>query len=245
MKRGKKICKTLKEVRKQVARANGIAYNPTECHYEGDCAGTCPKCESELRFLEQQLQLRRQLGKAVAVVGVSMGLAALTSCGHKESDRTAGEIEPYDSLSIECQQDGNQNTDSDALSAVKLVADSNVTDQDAVGNTQLSKSQAVEPIEIAGEVQLLPLFPGGYQALLAFLQENIKYPEQAEKDSISGQVMVTFNVETDGSITNPKITKSVHPLLDAEALRVVNLMPKWESDRPGTYNLPVNFQLGQ
>ena len=65
MKKGKRICNSLKEVRMQVAKANDIKYAPTECHYEGDCAGTCPKCESEVRWLEQQLQLRRQLGKAV------------------------------------------------------------------------------------------------------------------------------------------------------------------------------------
>ena len=80
MNTGRKICKALKEVRMQVADANGIRYAPTECHYEGECTGTCPKCEGEVRWLEQQLLLRRQLGKAVAVVGVSMGLAALTAC---------------------------------------------------------------------------------------------------------------------------------------------------------------------
>lgn len=93
MKRGKRICNTLKEVRMKVAKANDIKYAPTECHHEGDCAGTCPACEAEVRYLEQQLQLRRQLGKAVAVVGVSMGLVALASCGSKATDQTAGEIE--------------------------------------------------------------------------------------------------------------------------------------------------------
>ena len=125
MKRGKKICKTLKDVRKQVAEANDIAYNPTECQYEGDCAGTCPKCEGELRWLEQQLQLRRQLGKAVAVVGVSMGLTALASCGSNASNQTAGEAElPHDSLIIENQYDGYLDTDSDTMSAVTQVVDS-------------------------------------------------------------------------------------------------------------------------
>ena len=52
MKRGKKICKALKEVRLQVAKANDIEYAPTECHHEGDCAGTCPKCEAEVQYLE-------------------------------------------------------------------------------------------------------------------------------------------------------------------------------------------------
>ena len=51
MKRGKYVCKTLKEIRKQVADANGIDYEPTECTHEGDCAGTCPRCEQEVRYI--------------------------------------------------------------------------------------------------------------------------------------------------------------------------------------------------
>ena len=74
----------------QVAKANDIKYAPSECHHKGDCAGTCPKCEAEVRWLEQQLQLRRQLGKAVAVVGVSMGLAALTACESQLADLDSG-----------------------------------------------------------------------------------------------------------------------------------------------------------
>ena len=74
MKRGKQVCKTLKQIRKQVADANEIQYEPTECTYEGDCLGTCPKCEQEVRYIERQLNIRRALGKAVSVAGVAMGL---------------------------------------------------------------------------------------------------------------------------------------------------------------------------
>ena len=74
MKRGKQVCKTLKQIRKQVADANEIQYEPTECHYEGDCLGTCPKCEQEVRYIERHLNIRRALGKAVSVAGVAMGL---------------------------------------------------------------------------------------------------------------------------------------------------------------------------
>ena len=80
MKQGKKICKTLKEIRLQVARANDIPYEPTECKHKGDCLGTCPKCEEEVRYIEQQLDVRRMLGKAVKVAGVSVGIAALAAC---------------------------------------------------------------------------------------------------------------------------------------------------------------------
>ena len=79
----------------------------------------------------------------------------------------------------------------------------------------------------------------------------MNYPEQAKKDSIEGRVVLSFVVETDGSITEPKVVQSVHPLLDEEALRVAKLMPKWEPGyQNGTpvrvkYNIPVTFKLGE
>ena len=79
MVKGKATCKTLKTIRKQIAEANDIKYEPHECRYEGPCMGTCPACEAEVRYIEQQLSLRRQLGKAVAIIGLSAGLSALTA----------------------------------------------------------------------------------------------------------------------------------------------------------------------
>lgn len=78
MSSGKKICETLKAIRCEVARANDIHYEPAECHHQGNCKGTCPKCEQEVRYIEQQLQLRSRLGKAVRVAGVAMGLTLST-----------------------------------------------------------------------------------------------------------------------------------------------------------------------
>lgn len=83
MTRGKSICNVLKTIRKQVADANEIKYEPRECHHQGECPGTCPACEAEVRYLESQLNIRRQLGKAVAIIGISAGLSVLTSCGDK------------------------------------------------------------------------------------------------------------------------------------------------------------------
>ena len=80
MTKGKSICNVLKTIRKQVADANEIKYEPRECHHEGECRGTCPACAAEVRYIEQQLNIRRQLGKAVVVMGISAGLAGLTSC---------------------------------------------------------------------------------------------------------------------------------------------------------------------
>ena len=83
MTRGKSICAVLKTIRKQIADANEIKYEPRECHHQGECRGTCPGCEAEVKYIERQLDIRRQLGKAVAIVGISAGLSALSGCGDK------------------------------------------------------------------------------------------------------------------------------------------------------------------
>ena len=79
MEQGKHICETLKDIRKEIAQANDIAYTPIECTHESDCAGTCPACESEMRWLERQLKRRHSLGKAVIVAGLSLALSGVAT----------------------------------------------------------------------------------------------------------------------------------------------------------------------
>jgi TonB family protein len=74
---------------------------------------------------------------------------------------------------------------------------------------------------------LSPVYQGGDEALIKFIQDNLVYPKKAKKQKIGGEVWVGFVVEKDGSLTNLTINKSVHHLLDKEALRIVKLMPKW------------------
>ena len=98
MKQGKRICETLKAIRSEIAIANEIDYSPTPCHHEGDCAGTCPKCESETRWLERQLRTRQSLGKAVTIAGLSLALGALSSCNtHVTTPPDAGDVPNTDS----------------------------------------------------------------------------------------------------------------------------------------------------
>lgn len=79
--RGKEKCKALKEIRQKIAEENDIAFAVSECTHQGDCKGTCPKCEAELRYLERQLAIRQNLGKAVVVAGISVGICApMTAC---------------------------------------------------------------------------------------------------------------------------------------------------------------------
>jgi protein TonB len=103
-------------------------------------------------------------------------------------------------------------------------------------------------IEItSGETE--PEFPGGKQAMYQFIIKNVKYPQLAVDSNISGNVYVQFVVDTVGKISDVKVARGVHYLLDAEAVRVVKSMPNWI---PGKirgkavkvrYYLPINFKL--
>ena len=90
---GKNICAALKQVRKRVADTNGIVYAPKECHFEGDCNGTCPACEAEVRYLEHQLNLLRKAGKAVTVMGVALGMTLATGCKQGNSPKALQETQ--------------------------------------------------------------------------------------------------------------------------------------------------------
>ena len=76
MAKGKSTCKLLKDIRQQIADANGISYQPKECHHEGDCAGTCPACEEEIRYLERELRARKGNGFGMKVAGIAAGICA-------------------------------------------------------------------------------------------------------------------------------------------------------------------------
>ncbi|MBQ3155232.1 MAG: hypothetical protein IJB88_08375 [Clostridia bacterium] len=96
--KGKKKCKILKEIRKEIAKQNDIAYVTSECKHQGDCRGTCPKCEAEVRYLEEELRKRSLAGKKVAVAGVAAAMVVSASgCGLEDLlniGQTAGDMMP-------------------------------------------------------------------------------------------------------------------------------------------------------
>lgn len=129
--------------------------------------------------------------------------------------------------------------------------------EDAKEEVVAPASQEVKeaPAEKAAEeeifmvVEQMPEFPGGIKELMDYLGTNVKYPENAMKKNVQGRVVVQFVVEKDGSLSEASVIRSIDPDLDAEALRVVQTMPKW---KPGMqkgqavrvkYTLPVSFKL--
>ena len=269
MTRGRHTCNTLKAIRKQIADANDIRYEPRKCTYEGDCAGTCPACEAEVRYLESELSKRSRLGRAVAVVGVAASMVGLTACSNQKSEKsTEADVRSVSSpvakdstLSIpeeiEIQQPSTDNVTTDSQGTPEEdyymgEADVPQTSTDA-DNAQhrvvatdslrpLKKDE--EPLFVGEIIPPQPEFPGGIEAMREYLSTNIRYPE----DSLEGRVVVAFTVEADGSITNANVKESFAPAYGDEVLRVVKAMPKWKpgmgfDGKPAALNyiLPVVF----
>jgi len=114
----------------------------------------------------------------------------------------------------------------------------------------IKSARASSADQVYSEVDEMPVFPNGDQAILNFIAQNTVYPEEAKIKGITGRVLVKFIVEKDGSVSEVDIAEGVDPILDAEAVRVVSSLPKFE--KPGIkagekvrvwYMIPITFAL--
>ena len=98
-------------------------------------------------------------------------------------------------------------------------------------------------------VEQMPEYPGGQAALIEYISNNVKYPDDAAKKKVEGKVFVTFVVDTDGKITAVSLLRKVFPSLDAEAIRVISGMPNWIPGKQKgqvvrvKYTVPIMFRL--
>jgi periplasmic protein TonB len=110
-------------------------------------------------------------------------------------------------------------------------------------------AQSESSTKVYYEVDEMPSFPGGLNGLMTFLAQNMVYPVTAQENGVQGRVTVSFVVETDGSITDVEVERSVDPFLDREAMRIVKAMPKWTPGKKDgkpvrvKYTVPVVFRL--
>ena len=126
---------------------------------------------------------------------------------------------------------------------------SNETPETKKEKESTATEETVNENTIFQVVEEMPEFPGGMRECMNFLDKNLKYPATAQENEVQGRVIVQFVVDTDGSILEPNVVRGVNPELDAEALRVISIMPKW---KPGKqrgkavrvkYTIPVMFRL--
>jgi len=129
----------------------------------------------------------------------------------------------------------------------KLIATSDVPENSNKTESSTTINSEIGQVYIV--VEQMPEFSGGQKAMQEFLVKSVKYPEEAAKNGIQGKVYVSFIVSKDGSVVNSKIVRGVNPMLDAEALRVVNSMPKWTPGKQGgkevdvQHTVPIYFRL--
>ncbi len=265
MYKGKSTCRELKRIRKMIAEQNNIPLEDSECHYEGDCAGTCPKCDAEVRFLENALRKSKQLGKVVTLSGAAL---AFSACGNHTPVEMPFD-DTVDSADVMMQNDSvdtdTVKTEAASFPDVDLpilggdfviegidYPDSAVqppNEEFLTGEVAMDSDYDDKGEEIIDPIEEKPQFPGGDEAFMKYIEENLVYPEKAKEDSITGKVLVGFVVEADGSITNVEVIRSANKILDEEAVRVVKSMPKWipgmQFDKPVRtfYNLPITFKL--
>lgn len=167
--KGKAKCKALKEIRKRIAEENDIEYIVSECTHQGDCKGTCPKCEAEVRYLEKQLAIKEGLGKAVAVAGVAASVClGLTACG---SDKTTAPKKGG--------QPGKESKDkkSDSEKAEKFLKD-------------LFREDGYE---VAGDIDILEGEPveGGEEGPDDLIELEGDVPYEPEIDELEGDAVLT------------------------------------------------------
>lgn len=212
MKNGRFICDQLKKIRLDIARANGIKYMPRECHHEGECLGTCPACESEVRFLEREIARKRTLGKAALVAGVSLGLTSFTatSCDYV-SQAVNSVIRNGDKIDEPLEGEvmvRNIEVDSIIAERYTLHSDKGVLNNDSM------------------EDERKAVFPGGKGALLNFIKKNFVCPKGLPDDTFT---IVEIVIDSEGNIEDePYVSVMADSAFIAEALRVTNMLPQFE-----------------
>ena len=238
MNHGKETCRILKELRHKIAEANDIVLETSECRFKGDCTGTCPRCESEVRYLERQLAGRRRAGKAVRLAGLAAGAIIMSGCGNvsdsKPTETLLGEV--VDTIIAE-----------EMCDTVVLTKENNVRNIENVSQRNASKGSVKTDTSVAdnndpdfslinsidfGEIEdghdpvyTPPTFPGGEIALEKFISKHIIYPDILKDEAISGSVIVEVTIDVDGKVTEPVVISGLDPVLDRQALKIASLLP--------------------
>ena len=197
MERGKQICKILKDIRKQIAEENDIEFVTSECQHKGDCAGTCPKCEAEVRYLESQLARRRSSGRTTRLVGVSLGLAAvapaLLSC---DSMTTMGDPVPpqIDGMPLAGDPEHPQNVQLGENLIFDLIGHNQFMAAFAAGGWQQTEMYDVYPDGGLGE-EIMSRIEGYTPILFAVKEDKLKYYRSYNSKPVHDYAMLDFSYD--------------------------------------------------
>lgn len=162
-------------------------------------------------------------------------VAAVVTAGVQQDRAVQSEMQSPESVQVE---------------AATQPVEAEATPQADDVKTEVKAPQETEPQskKVYNSVEQMPEFPGGAAAMMRYLQENIKYPPEAAKNNIEGRVIVQFVIDETGQVGEVKVVRPVSEELDAEAVRVIKALPKFEPGRQDGeavsvwYTLPVMFK---
>lgn len=228
MNRGKHTCEYLKEVRQRVARENDIPLEQRECTFEGECSGTCPRCEAEVRYIESELRKRRSLGKAVSIAGIALSSMMVTGC-HPNTLQGEPELNPDDTVTA---------------AADTAAASDTLRDNPADTLTTAPKPSWYDYPEIyCGGLSLEdyhpePVFPKQYGTPAFWLKGQIKDSATLARihDRDMDDMVIHYMVNPDGTVSDVSFFPSMMASEDSEDETFVNTierimlsMPRWEA----------------
>ena len=240
MNHGKKICEHLKVVRKQIADANDIPYEMTECTHQGPCAGTCPKCESELRYIENQLTLRRAAGKAVSLVGLSLGISTAFAAQDVNNDTLTVKTDSMETKIADLTM-GDMEEDPETILFGCLVESYPEFPGGENAWWMFFKNPWHFPTRTDSQGQEMTYRFAGIEERFPNFQFLLTPNDEEKEDTLlplkvddnKDRVRVSFIIEKDGSVSNVKILQTTAQELSDEVERVIKLMPKWNPSKYG------------
>jgi TonB family protein len=215
--------------------------------------------KKRIKMMSKIKSSKLAISKIVIGVLVAVALVIAFACEQKESVEIKTDQQDGITIISTIQDDGKikiEGSKEDMVKYKALFSDSGFEFiSDSLGNTFLIKKEIVQPKSLSADEQIffiveeMPEYPGGEMALRQFIANSVKYPTDAQEKGIQGKVYVSFVVSKDGGVADAKIARGVNPSLDAEALRVVNALPKWMPGKQKgkavnvSYTVPINFVL--
>ena len=198
----------------------------------------------EVEEVEEEVEEQRFEQREIEVPQEVLATVQVTQIAIVDAEEVKNEV-----MDMEAQQEDNT-----ARGVVNQEGSDDADKFKAVAEQVVVKEPEPEPVkeeEIFVAVEQQPEFPGGTAALMKWLASNVRYPQMALENGISGRVIVKFVVEKDGSVSGVTLVRGVDKDLDREAIRVVKSMPKWQPGKNNGqavrcyFNLPVNFKLAE
>jgi TonB family protein len=215
--------------------------------------------KKRIKMMSKIKSSKLAISKIVIGVLVAAALVIAFACEQKESVEIKTDQQDGITIISTIQDNGKikiEGSKEDMVKYKALFSDSGFEFiSDSLGNTFLIKKEIVQPKSLSADEQIffiveeMPEYPGGEMALRQFIANSVKYPTDAQAKGIQGKVYVSFVVSKDGGVADAKIARGVNPSLDAEALRVVNALPKWMPGKQKgkavnvSYTVPINFAL--